>query len=128
MSSNKVNPEDLRPGPIRHARLAPALTLRIEAVRTTLAEVCPISREEWLDGFQRDQHPERAIIWWERVARCYTGFTAKETLSSKEKQAAFKVMFGLFSGLQAKDIVADAAALSESLIDELVAICSQNAQ
>jgi hypothetical protein len=128
MSSNKINPKDLRPGPIRHPRLAPALTLRIEVVRTTLAEVCPISCEEWLDGFQRDQHPEREIIWWERVARCYTGFTAKETLSSQQKQAAFKVMFGLFSGLPAKDIVADAAGLSEFLIDELVAICSQNAQ
>jgi len=128
MSSENINPKDLKAGPVRHPSLSPVLAIRIEAVRATLAEVCPISREEWLDGFQRDQHPEREIMWWERVARCYTDFTAKEALSLEQKQAAFKVMFGLFSGLQAKDIVAEAAALSESLIDELLAICSQYAQ
>jgi hypothetical protein len=128
MSSTEINPKDLKPGPICHPRLSPVLAIRVEAVRAILAEVCPISCEEWLDGFQRDQRPGREIMWWERVARCYTGFTAKETLSLEQKQAAFKIMFGLFIGLQAKDIVADAAALSESLIDELLAICSQYAQ
>jgi hypothetical protein len=128
MSSKPVNPKDLTPGPIRHPHLSPALAIRIEAVRTTLAEVCPISHDEWVDGFQRDRNPEREIVWWERVARCYAGFTAKATLSSTEKQAAFKVIFGLFSGLEAKGIVADAAVLSETLIDELLAICAQNDQ
>jgi hypothetical protein len=80
MSSKKINPKDLKPGPLRHAQLAPPLANRIEAVRATLAEVCPISREEWMDGFQRDQHPERETMWWERrVARCFTDFAAKET-------------------------------------------------
>jgi hypothetical protein len=100
--------------------------VRIETVRTTLAEVCPISAEQWLDGFQRDQHPGREVVWWERIARCSTDFTAKKTFPSEQKQAAFKVIFGLFGGLEAKDVVADAAALSESLIDELLAICEQN--
>ena len=124
--SKEPNLKKLTPGPIRQPRLSPGLALRIEAIRTTVAEVCPISAEEWLDGFQRDQHPEREVVWWERVARCYTDFTAKKTLPSEQKQAAFKVIFGLFGGLEAKDVVADAAALSESLIDELLVICEQN--
>jgi len=124
--SNERNPKDLTPGPIRQPHLSPELASRIEAIRAAVAEVCPISAEEWLDGFQRDQHPEREVVWWERVARCYTDFTAKKTFPSEQKQAAFKVIFGLFGGLEAKDVVADAAALSESLIDELLAICEQN--
>ena len=100
--------------------------MRIEAIRAAVAEVCPISAEQWLDGFQRDQHPEREVVWWERVARCYKDFTAKQIFPSEQKQAAFKVIFGLFGGLEAKDVVADAAVLSESRIDELLAICEQN--
>jgi hypothetical protein len=76
--------------------------------------------------FQRDQHPEREVVWWERVAHCYTEFTAKSNFPLEQKQAAFKVIFGLFGGLEAKDVVADAAALPEPLIDELLAICEQN--
>ena len=121
--NNELNPKNLKPGPIRQPHLSPELATRIEAIRAAVAEVCPISAEEWLDGFQRDQHPEREVVWWERVARC---FTAKKTLPSGQKQAAFKVIFGLFGGLEAEDVVADVAALSESLIDELLAICEQN--
>jgi hypothetical protein len=118
MSSRKLNPNNL----------SPQLAARIEAVRTTLDEVCPISAEQWLDGFQRDWDPEREVVWWERVARCYTDFTALGTLPSEQKQAAFKVIFGLFSGLEATDVVADAAALSDSLIDGLLAICETNGE
>jgi hypothetical protein len=124
--AKKRNPKNLTPGPLRQPHLSPELAMRIEAVRTTLAEVCPISAEEWLDGLQRDQHPEREVVWWERVARCYADFTAEKTFPSEQKQAAFKVIFGLFGGLEAKAVVADAAPLSESLIDELLAICEQN--
>jgi hypothetical protein len=96
------NPKNLTPAPIRQPHLSPELAMRIEAIRVAVAEVCPISAEQWLHGFQRDQHPEREVVWWERVARCYTDFTAKKTLPSEQKQAAFKVIFGLFGGLEAK--------------------------
>ena|SRR5580658_5426706 len=124
--SKEPNPKNLIPGPIREPHLSPELAARIEAIRAAVAEVCPISAEEWLKGFQRDQHPEREVVWWERVARCYADFTAEKTFPSEQKQAAFKVIFGLFGGLEAKAVVADAAPLSESLIDELLAICEQN--
>jgi hypothetical protein len=56
--TNKRNPKNLTPGPIRQTCLSPEVAMRIEAIRAAVAEVCPISAEEWLDGFQRDQHPE----------------------------------------------------------------------
>jgi hypothetical protein len=124
--SKEPNPKNLTPGSIRPPHLSAELSMRIEAIRAALAEVCPISAEEWLNGFQRDHHPEREIVWWERLARCYSDFTAEKTLSLEQRQAAFKVIFGLFGGLEAKGVVADAAALSDSLIDELLAICEQN--
>jgi hypothetical protein len=94
--SKEPNPKNVTAGPIRQPHLAPELAIRIDAIRAAVAEVCPISAEEWLDGFQRDQHPEREVVWWERLARCYSDFTAKKTLPSQQKQAAFKVIFGLF--------------------------------
>jgi hypothetical protein len=127
MSSKNINPRDLKPGPIRRASLQPELTLRIEVTRTTLAEVFPISADEWLDGFLRDLHPELEIAWWERVARCYTGFTTRETLTDKQKRAVFKIIFGVFSGVEAKDLASDMAELSEALVEELLAICAEHA-
>src|SRR6266851_1639464 len=65
MPLQRLRPEDLKPGPIRHQQLPPELMTRIESLRSTLDEVYPMSMGEWLDGFQRDAHPEQEVIWWE---------------------------------------------------------------
>jgi hypothetical protein len=78
----------------------------------------------WLDGFQRDQHPEGEVIWWERLARCYSDFTAQKAFPLEQEPRPSRS--GLFGGLETKDVAADATALSDSLIDELLAICELN--
>src|SRR5580700_7955905 len=60
-------------------------------MRAAVAEVCPISAEEWLDGFQRDQHPEREVVWWERVARSLLhGLYREENLAVRTKAGGFQ--------------------------------------
>jgi hypothetical protein len=122
MPEKRVSPNDLKPGPIRHEHLPPSLIARIEAVRSTLEEVYPMSMAEWLDGFQRDLHPEPEVIWWERLARCYMEYISRHELQGEQRKAAFRLMLKLGLGANAKDLTADVANLSPGALDEIAAI------
>jgi hypothetical protein len=125
MKTTNTNLKNLRPGPIRHALLSPELMLRIDTVRTTLADVCTLTGAQWRDAFQRDANPEHEIQWWERVARCYVPLVRQRTFSLDQRQAAFNVIFGLFSGLEGEQMQDDLAKLPESVMDDLAAIVQQ---
>jgi hypothetical protein len=122
MSQRRLKPKDLKPGPIRHAQLPPSLIARIESLRSTLEEVYPQSMAEWLDGFQRDAHPEGEVLWWERLARCYVEYAQHHELQGEQRKAAFRLMLKLSLGASAKDLTTDIANLSPEALDEIVAI------
>ncbi len=78
-----------------------------------------MTEAEWLDAFKRDANPEHGLLWWERVSRCYVALVAGRTFSLDQRQAAFNVIFGLFSGLEAAQLQADLAKLPDSVLDDL---------
>ncbi|HXP86320.1 MAG TPA: hypothetical protein VN841_16455 [Bryobacteraceae bacterium] len=121
----RMNLDDMKPGPIRRAQLSSELVLRIDTVRAAVAEVCALTEAEWRDAFQRDANPEHELLWWERVAGCYVALVAGRTFSPARRQAAFNVIFGLFSGLEAAQMQADLAKLPESVMDDLEVIVRQ---
>jgi len=98
MSQQRLRPEDLKPGPIRHEQLPAALIARIGSVRQVFAEVYPLSMAEWRDGFQRDAHPEQEVQWWERLARCYVEYISQKQLNREQRKAAFSLIFRLGLG------------------------------
>lgn len=120
-----MNPKDIKPGPIRRAHLSAELVLRIDTVRAALADVCALTEAEWRDAFQRDANPEHELLWWERVSGCYVALVAPRSFSPDQRQAAFNVIFGLFSGLGAAQMQADLAKLPESVMDDLAVIVRQ---
>jgi hypothetical protein len=120
-----MNPSNIKPGPIRHQQLSDDLMLRIESVREALAEVCALTQEDWRDAFRRDANPEHELLWWERVSGCYVALVGHQTFSVDQRQAAFNVIFGLFSGLEETQMQDDLAKLPESAMDELAVIVQQ---
>ena len=123
--NRSMNLRDLRPGPIRRAQLSPELVLRIDTIGAALAEVCALTEAEWRDAFRRDVNPEHELLWWEHVAGCYLPLVAGRALSTDQRQAAFNVIFGLFSGFEAAQLQADLAKLPDSVMDDLAAIVQQ---
>jgi len=81
-----------------------------------------LTEAEWRDAFQRDANPEHEMLWWERVAGCYVPLVTGRTFSADQRQAAFNVIFGLFSGVEPKQMQPDLAKLPESTMDELAAV------
>jgi hypothetical protein len=83
---------DLVPGPILHKRLSPDLEERIRKLEPVLAEVYPISHQEWLEGFQRDLNPESEVKVFEAIASAYQGFLAKQALILPAKKEAYALL------------------------------------
>ncbi len=123
--ATSMNPKHLRPGPVRRAELPAEFVLRIDTVRAAVAEVCALTESEWRDAFQRDANPEHELLWWERVSKCYVALVADRTFSPVQRQAAFNVIFGLFSGVEAEQMQPDLAKLPESVMDDLANIVQQ---
>jgi hypothetical protein len=128
MSRKRIDPAKLKPGPIRHERLPLSLVARINYLRSTLHEVHPLSMDEWLDGFQRDANPESEVIWWERLTRCYRGYSDTKDLSAEQKKALFDVVFRLGMGLDDEPLAAALAKLPEGAMEEISALAGQRVQ
>ena len=59
------------------------------------------------------------------VAGCYLPLVAGRAFSPDQRQAAFNVIFGLFSGLESEQLQPDLAKLPDSVMDDLAAIVRQ---
>jgi hypothetical protein len=81
--------EDIKPAPIRHEELPANLLLRLKFVHEILKEAYNVSFPEFVDGFQRDIHPQDEITVWERMAVAYLALTKGKTLSDHEKVDVF---------------------------------------
>jgi hypothetical protein len=79
-------------GPIRHEKLPDEVEARIRKFENTFAEVYPRTREEWLEGFQRDVDPEPEVAIWEKMASAFQSFTDKHTLTLEAKKEAFGLL------------------------------------
>jgi hypothetical protein len=113
---------DLKLGPIRHQELLPALVARIEAIRSALDEVYPQSIATWLDGFQRDLNPEPEVLWWERLAHCYTEYTRTQDINADQRPALFNVILKLLLGSSQEEVAPDLANLPPTVLRDILEI------
>jgi hypothetical protein len=91
-TTETIDPRTLKPSPIRHKELDPALIERVRAFEPVFADVYPIAHQEWLEGFQRDAHPEKEIAVWEQIALAFTQFTSSRDLSKEARKEVFGLL------------------------------------
>jgi len=48
--------------------------------------------EQWVDNFKRDLNPDRELDIWEAIAKAYTAYCSKRTLSPEAKREVYKVV------------------------------------
>jgi hypothetical protein len=84
--------------------------------------------EQWLGGFKRDANPEREVVWWERLARCYVAYNALKELSIEQKRAVFKIIFNLLMGSRPETLDNDLATLPDGAPEELLANLQERTQ
>jgi hypothetical protein len=81
-----------------------------------------MSMDEWLDGFQREAHPEQEVAWWERLARCYVVYISPNKLNPEQRRVAFSVICKLGLGASTGDLAADLANLPTGALDDIQAL------
>jgi hypothetical protein len=90
--ARSVQRSHIKLSPIRHQKLSDSLDARIRVLEPVFAEVYPLTHEAWLDGFQRDAHPEREIALWETMAAAYQSYTGKRSLSLDARKEVFGLL------------------------------------
>jgi len=77
---------------------------RARKLQTVFVEVDGQSVEQWVDNFKRDLNPDRELDIWETMAKAYTAYCSKRTLSPEAKKEVYKVVL-LRSMAPEKDVL-----------------------
>jgi hypothetical protein len=85
-----VNPQDLKPGPIRHKALTNKQLERVRLIYACLGPFIETPFEQFELNFLRDMHPEREIKIWSCIALAHQKFLKqKPDASEAEVRQAF---------------------------------------
>ena len=87
-----VDPATLVDGPLQHTTLPPMLLARIRRIHDVFHDVFKQSLADWIEGFQRDMHPENEVILWEAMARAFQAYLADKKLSQPARQEVFSLL------------------------------------
>ena len=87
-----------------HGALTPEQLERVARLADALAEVYPLNREEWVDGFLRDLDPERELSILEAVAVAYQHFTAAGGMATGDKKRLYGALLTLSGGADPADL------------------------
>jgi hypothetical protein len=99
-----VDLSQLRPGPICHDSLPPALLQQIKAVFDVIGPYIGISLEEFEIGFMRDMHPESEVSLWCRIAKAWLAyhedFLENETQPDEEERKLLGALIAISTRME----------------------------
>lgn len=100
METKMVKISELHSGQIRQEVLPVGFIARVLQFKEILKEVETSSLEETVSNFQRDVHPERELLIWEKIAEHYA-LSVKEHPEWEllEKKELFKMLLGASLGM-----------------------------
>ena len=88
-----LSPNDIQLNDVIHDSLSAGQLVKVKRVCTVFAEVYPVSFEETVTNFKRDQNPDQEIAVWMDMADAYEKYMAsKPALTDLKKK---KEIFGL---------------------------------
>ena len=99
----KVNPKELRPGPIRNESLPPELLEQIEAVFDVIGPYIDMTLEQFEIGFMRDMHPESEVALWCSITAAWLAYHEKylndEALPDEEERHLLGALIAISTGV-----------------------------
>jgi hypothetical protein len=118
-----TNIENLIPGPIIHNSLSEEQLDKIKDIQQTFNEVYPVSLDETITNFKRDQNPDNEITVWLNMANTFKSF-ASDNLGQEKlevRKEAFKLIL-MRSMMPEKKAISssDLKLLSENEIQEIL--------
>jgi type III secretory pathway component EscV len=128
-----INPKDIRISKVVHDSLTVEQIDKIKKIHSTFAELSPVSLEETIINFKRDQDPDSEIAIWLQMVRAYEKYisnlegkldlnTKKEVyslillrsmMSEKEAIASSKLVF--LTEKEAKEVLSYYTAIPDPI-------------
>ena len=65
---------------------------RVRKLQAVFVEVDGQPVEQWVDNFKRDLDPDHELDIWEMMAKAYTAYCSKRTLTPEAKKEVYKVV------------------------------------
>jgi len=100
----KVDPRQLRPGPIRLGSLPPELLEQIQAVYDLIGPYLNMTLEQFEVGFMRDMHPESEVALWCSITAAWLAYHEKflndETLPDEEERKLLGALIAISTGVE----------------------------
>ncbi len=87
-----MDPSKIKLGDPKHHTFTKEILHDIEQIKTIFEEVRPISTKEWLDGFSRDEHPEKEIALWLYMGKIYSRVIQDYPADIAHRKAIFAVV------------------------------------
>jgi len=104
-----INPNDIQMNEIVHDSLTIEQTKKIERIQSTFAEVYPVSLEETITNFKRDQNPDSEIDVWLQMANAY-----KKYLNSNQGKLDLNTKKEVFTLLLSRSMMSEEEAIAKS--------------
>ena len=99
-----VDLSQLRPGPIRHESLPPALLEQIQAVFDVIGPYIGMTLEQFEIGFMRDMHPESEVALWCRITKAWLAyhedFLQNQTQPDEEERKLLGALIAISTGME----------------------------
>ncbi|WP_298481449.1 hypothetical protein [uncultured Maribacter sp.] len=115
--------ENLTPSPIVHESLNDEQLKKIKFIQETFNEVYPVSLEETITNFKRDQNPDNEINVWLNMAKTFQPFASENSGAEKieVRKEAFKLIL-MRSMMPEKDAIhsSELKILSENEIQDIL--------
>lgn len=122
-SVQNTNIENLTPGPIVNESLSEEQLDKIKFIQETFNEVYPVSLDETITNFRRDQNPDNEITVWLNMANTFKPFASVNLGQEKleVRKEAFKLIL-MRSMMPEKEAISssDLKLLSENEIQEIL--------
>ncbi|SHI67386.1 hypothetical protein [Flavobacterium terrae] len=112
-----MDPNDIQIGEVVHDSLTKEQIDKIKIIQSTFAEVIPVSLEETITNFKRDQNPDNEITIWLQMADTY-----KKYVSSKQEKLDLNTKKEVFKLILSRSMMSD----DEAIINSKLTVLTEN--
>jgi hypothetical protein len=102
-----IDPNELRPGPIRHESLSPELLEHVRAVYDVIGPYFDSTLEQFEVGLMRDAAPEDEIASWCSITSVWIDYHERylgdELLSDEEERKLIAALIAISTGAEDAD-------------------------
>ncbi len=116
-----VDPNELRPGPIRNESLPPELLELVRAIYDVVGPYLNTTLEQFEIGFMRDMHPKSEVAVWSSITAAWIAYHEKhlgnEVLPHEDEKKLLGALLSISTGVEDVEALGVPVDVGRKLLD-----------